>query len=135
MATNQALAYGVDIACINDADELFTEAVGLDVVVQDAIHAITCEEFLGPGGEGRGIDLLKLVGKSTLELAAEQPSVVEVLERDDRINSAEVELTAITTKGLADVQIRATCQTELGPFSFTRSVLELTEGTFGDIES
>lgn len=135
MASNPARSYGTDIACISDADELFTEAVGVDVIMQDTIHVLTCDEFLGPGGAGRGKDLRTLIGKSTADLAEEQPNILEVIERDDRITKAEVELTATTTNGMADVILRCVCQTELGPFDFTRSVLDLTEGTFGDIES
>ncbi len=134
MATNEARLYGSDIACISDADELWSEVEGLEVVKQDAIHVITTDDFLGPGGAGRGFDCRRLIGKNTAELASLQPILVEVLCRDDRINDAQVVLTSTTTRGLADVEIACTCHTDLGPFSFTKSVMDLTT-TFGDPES
>jgi hypothetical protein len=125
MAENPAQDYGVDIACVVDADELFSEAEGIDVVAQDALHAITQEDFLGPGGDGRGIDVRKFIGAKQNFLIEQQPIVAEVLERDERINHAEVVLTATTSNGLADVQIQITCFTDAGPFSLTRKVSDL----------
>jgi hypothetical protein len=126
MAQNPAQAYGEDVACIVDADELFSEAEGLDVVAQDSLHAITQENFLGPGGDGRGIDVRKLIGASQDELTSTQPLIAEVLERDDRITHADVTLTAVMVNGLADVQLEITGYTAAGPFSFTRNVSDLT---------
>ncbi len=103
MTINAARLYGKDIACIRDADELFSEAEGIDVIIQDVIHVLTTDDFLGPGGAGRGFDLRRLIGKNTAELAGEQPNIVEVVERDDRINSAVVELTAITEAATASM--------------------------------
>lgn len=126
MAKNAALGYGIDIACISDADDLFSEAEGLDVVMQDALHAITQEDFLGEGGDGRGKDIRRLIGAKQSELESEAPIVADVLTRDDRILDAEVQLTATTTNGLSDVLMEVRCNTPFGPFSFTRSVLDLT---------
>ena len=126
MAQNPAQDYGTDVACVVDADELFSEAEGIDVVAQDALHSITQEDFLGPGGDGRGIDVRTFVGANQSFLTSRQPLVAEVLERDDRITHADVVLTAITTKGLSDVQIDMTCFTDEGPFSLTRKVSDLT---------
>lgn len=126
MATNPAKDYGKDIRCLNDADDLFSDIEGLEVVQQDSMHVLLSDDFLGPGGNGRGYDVRKLVGLSTTELASYQPLLSEVLERDDRITAADVTLTAIVTNGLADVQISATVFTEAGPFSFTHPVSSLT---------
>lgn len=125
MAENPAQDYGKDIACVVDADELFSEVEGVDVVAQDALHAITQEDFLGPGGDGRGIDVRKLIGASQEVLNSHQPLIAEVLERDDRITHADVTLTAVTTNGLADVTMQITGYTALGPFTFTRNVSDL----------
>lgn len=126
MALNPAQAYGKDIACVVDADELFSDAEGVDVVEQDAIHALTQEDFLGPGGDGRGMDVRKLIGAPQESLTAQQPLIAEVLERDQRITHADVTLTAVVTKGVADVRMQVTAYTAAGPFSFTRNVSELT---------
>jgi hypothetical protein len=126
MAINPPLTYGRDVRCIADCDDMMSEAVGLDVIVQDAIHRITCDSVLGPGGDGWGKDCRTLIGLTRQELAGQQPIYAEVLERDERINSAEVTLRSVTRNGLADVEIEAVCQTELGPFALIKSVSELT---------
>jgi hypothetical protein len=126
MAQNPAQDYGVDIACVVDADEFFSEAEGVDVVMQDALHAITQEDFLGPGGDGRGIDVRKFIGANQTFLTSQQPLITEVLERDERITHADVVLTAIAANGLADVQIEITGFTDAGPFTLTRKISDLT---------
>lgn len=126
MAQNPAQDYGVDVACVVDADEFFSEAEGVDVVMQDALHAITQEDFLGPGGDGRGIDVRKFIGANQTFLTSQQPLITEVLERDERITHADVVLTAITANGLADVQIEITGFTDAGPFTLTRKISDLT---------
>lgn len=126
MALNPAQDYGLDVKCVVDADELFSEAEGVDVVAQDALHAITQEDFLGPGGDGRGIDVRKWIGAKQTFLTSQQPIVAEVIERDERISHVDVVLTAVTTNGLADIQIEITGFTDAGPFSLTRKVSDLT---------
>jgi hypothetical protein len=126
MAQNPAQDYGLDVACVVDADELFSEAEGVDVVAQDALHAITQEDFLGPGGDGRGIDVRKFIGAKQTFLTSQQPIVAEVIERDERISQVDVVLTATTTNGLDDVVIQITGFTDEGPFSLTRKVSDLT---------
>ncbi len=126
MAQNPAQDYGVDLACVVDADELFTDAEGVDVVAQDALHAITQEDFLGPGGDGRGIDVRKWIGAKQSFLTSQQPIVTEVIERDERISHADVVLTAIVTNGLSDIQIDITGFTEAGPFKLTKKVSDLS---------
>lgn len=126
MATNPETYYGSELACINDADEMFSEAVGLPVVVQDALHRLTCDSVLGPNGDDWGFDCRNLSGMKSSELVMMQPTLIEVLTRDDRIESADVELTAVEANGLTDTQISATLYTAEGPFSFTRLISELT---------
>lgn len=126
MAENPAQDYGKDVACVVDADELFSDVEGPDVVAQDSLHAITQEDFLGPGGDGRGIDVRKFIGAKQSFLTSQQPLVAEVIERDERVNHVDVVLTATTTKGLADVRIEINGETDLGPFSLTRNVSDLT---------
>ena len=126
MATNPATYYGVELACVSDADELFTDAIGIDVVRQDALHRLTTDSVLGPGGDDWGYDCRKLLGLKSIELTRMQPTIIEVLTRDDRIDSADVTLETATNNGMADVRITAQCETALGPFEFTKFVSELT---------
>lgn len=137
MAQNPAAAYGRDVACVEDADEFFTDIEGLGVVMQDAIHRITTDSVAGDSEEAFdwGYDCRRLLGMPADELAAMPPILVEVLTRDDRIDSAEVTLTATTTRGLADIEIAVTCTTAAGPFSFVKSVLDLTGADLGGTAS
>lgn len=127
MATNPETYYGLDLACVSDADELFSGVVGVDTVRQDAIHRLTTESVLGPGGDDWGYDCRKLLGMKSDELARMQPTIIEVLTRDDRIETADVTLEAsINSNSMSDVTITVQCETVLGPFEFTKFVSELT---------
>lgn len=132
MAKNPALDYGRDIRCMRDADALFSEAVGLEVVKQDAFHRISTDDILGDDGTGSfviggwGFDSRKLAGLLASRLPSFQPVLSEVLTRDPRILSADVKLTPVVTNGLADVEIRAVCTTAKGQFSLIKRVSELT---------
>ncbi len=134
MATNDPSAYGISIRCMSDADDLFTSVTGIDLLIQDIFHVITQKDFLGPGGDDRGIDVRDFIGMSDDELASQAPLVAEVIARDDRIDYADVVLTAISTNGLLDVMVAVTGYSSLGPFDFTKSILNIL-GTFGDPES
>lgn len=128
MAINPDKQYGADIKCISDADELWTEVSGAGLVAQDAIHRITCDSVLGPNGADWGIDVRQMVGAKQRELTLNQPRIIEVLERDDRIDSADVTLTDIErSPGLHDIQIELHLETALGPFEMTRMLSEITE--------
>ncbi len=134
MATNDPSAYGISIRCMSDADDLFTSTTGIDLLIQDIYHVVTQRDFLGPGGDDRGIDVRDFIGMSDDELASQAPLVAEVIARDDRIDYADVVLTSTSTNGLLDVTIAVTGYSSLGPFDFTQSVLNIL-GTFGDPES
>lgn len=127
MASNPATAYGSDIACIVDADALFSSATGLAVVVQDVIHRLTTNDVLGPGGDGWGFDVRQLVGAPAARITSMQPVLSEVLQRDPRILTADVTLTATTSAaGLADVLLDVRCTTSAGPFALILPVSQLT---------
>lgn len=128
------LTYGRDVRCIADANELFDEATGLDLIRQDAIHLITVDDFLGPGGDGRGFNVLKLVGSTGENLQSYGPQIAQVLTDDERISTADVLLTETkTAAGLSDVAVDIRCNTAQGPFSIvtTASALKraLEQGT------
>jgi hypothetical protein len=127
MATNPAADYGIDILAVRfdpvtrlailGADEFFSDATGLAIVRQDALHRILTDDVLGPGGQGWGRDVRRLLGSSTLNLAAQQPIFAEVLQRDPRIERADVTITSTTNSaGIATISFTAVCTTDAGPF-------------------
>lgn len=134
MAENPAIDYGFDIGCpTRDADDLFSEVSGLDLLVQDTIHVLTADDFLGEGGDGRGYDTRKLMGATTEELAGLQAILEDVIERDDRILKATVVITTQTeVAGFDDISLDVSCTTTAGPFRFTKTVAELTAQDFED---
>lgn len=127
MAENTLATYGRDLRCIRDADELWSEAEGVDVIRQDVIHLITCEDFLGPEGDRRGIDLRKMVGKTTDEMTRYGAIVSQIIQdADPRVETADVVLEAVkNAKGNWDVNVDIQCTTALGPFEIV--------GLIGDI--
>lgn len=132
MSLNAPELYGRDVRCMNDADALFTEAQGLEVVRQDVFHRLTQDDILGDDGSGSlrvvgwGFDVRRLLGADARTLAQVQPRLVEVVLRDQRIDFAEVELTPIVRNGLADVRLVVLGQTALGPFSLIKNISEIT---------
>lgn len=137
MAFNEPTAYGKDIRAVLDADALFSVVEGVDVVYQDAVHRLMTDNILGDDGsggfviEGWGFDCRRLLGIDTARLKAHQPILVEVLTRDPRIDSATVVLTPVRTNGLEDVELRADCETALGPF--TIHIKRISELVAGDL--
>jgi len=132
MAINAASTYGLDIACIRDADELWSEVSGIELIRQDTIHVITCEDFIGPKGNKRGFDVRTLIGKKQGELSKYGPTVSEVITRDERIPTADVTFTATTnSRGLLDVLVNIICMTAFGPFSIVKLASELTADDIG----
>lgn len=131
MSANPASFYGRDIRCVHDADSLWSEVEGLDLLYQDAIHRLTVDDILGDDGTGSlvivgwGYDVRRLLGMPSSQLAAQQPQISAVLQKDPRILSADVSLTAVTTNGLDDVQLEIICNTALGPFSLVKKVSDL----------
>lgn len=127
MVQNPAEYYGKDLRCISDADELFSECEGIDVVVQDAIHRLTTDHVLGPNGVDWGYDCRKLLGASERDMRLAQPIIAEVLSRDDRVLSADVTLDPINRSGVIDATLTVTLYTETGPFTLTRLISDMTD--------
>ena len=132
MSHNAPELYGRDVRCMSDANALFTDAQGLEVVRQDVFHRLTQDDILGDDGSGSlrvvgwGFDVRRLLGADSRTLAATQPLLVEVIMRDQRIESAKVMLTPIVHNGLADVRLEITAKTALGPFTLIRNISEIT---------
>ncbi len=130
MAQNPPANYGLDIPCVMDGVPLLSTTVGLPVVYQDAYHRVTNDDVLGPGGVGWGRDVRRLLGAKTSTLAAEQVMFAQVLQRDQRIQSATVTITPTRRAGgLADVRFVAVCVTAVGSFDLViPSLLDPTAG-------
>lgn len=132
MSRNAPELYGRDVRCFSDADALFTEAQGLEVVRQDVFHRLTQDDILGDDGSGSlrvvgwGFDVRRLLGADARTLAQVQPRLVEVVLRDQRVDFAEVELTPTVRNGRADVRLVVLAQTALGPFTLIRNISEIT---------
>ena len=122
--------YGTDIKCLIDADELFSEVSGVDVVIQDAFHRLTTDSVLGPGGDDWGYDVRRMIGMSESELTASQPIIAEVLTRDERIKSATVVIRTQVENGQVNAVITADCETNDGPFRMVLPISQVTSATF-----
>jgi hypothetical protein len=135
MSRNAPELYGTDVRCMNDADALFTPTTGLDCIKQDAYHRLTTDDLPGDDGSGGlvivgwGFDVRRLLGTPTSRLRSLEPTLVDVLLRDERIQSARVTLTATTTSGVADILLTVTCTTALGPFTLIRNISTITADT------
>jgi hypothetical protein len=128
---NDPLLYGTDFSCLDDATDLYDEAVGLDVVRQSAYHRLTNDRILGEPGdpdcEEYGYDCIRLLGMTQPQLTGKQAFLSTVLQRDDRITGADVVLTLTENgDGTTDVLVEATCYTAAGPFKFVFPVSQLT---------
>ncbi len=127
MAVNPPLLYGVDLACIEDASALFGATAGIPLVRQDAIHRLTTDSILGPGGDDWGYNVSRLLGMPVSQLPGMQPILSGVLTRDPRVDTADVRLTPTrTSNGTADVLLEASCGTALGPFSIVAPVSDVS---------
>lgn len=130
MAINPAIAYGRDIACGTDADELWSSATGVAVVRQAAYHRLTNDDVIGPGGDGWGYDVRRLLGAKSSIVATISPVLSEVLQRDPRIETADIQVRAVRlASGLDDVSVRVRCTTAAGPFDLVLSARDLTTAT------
>ena len=119
--------FGTDIRCIKDADELFSEVSGVDLIIQDAIHRITCDSVIGPGGDGWGKDIRREVGKPIREVEKLSGLYSDVLMRDQRIDKVNVSITAVKHgDGTADLLVSVDGDSAFGPFKFVRMISELT---------
>lgn len=130
MATNPAANYGTDLRGAFDSDDLFTAVTGIESVEQDAFHRITTDDVVGPGGVGWGYNVIRLLGMPARDIPAQQAVYAEVLQRDERILSAAVTITATTVRGLTTVSFRAVCLTAQGPFTLIiQDINDLTSAT------
>lgn len=130
---NARAAYGLTISCVDDADELFSTVDGVEGVAQDLYHRFTNATVLGPGGEEWGEDVTRWAGMDPTKLARRGPVLAEVAQRDERIEAADVTITAApSTVGgtLYEATIEVIAYTAAGPF---RRVFGLAEKTLDDI--
>ncbi len=130
--SNDVTDFGRTFKCVSDMDDQFSTIKGVEVAVQAAIHRLTVNEVLGDDGTGSlvvafGYDCRQLLGMRVEELATMPPVLSEAMQRDPRIESADVRLIPLTRNGqLHDVELSVNGETALGPFSFVKKVTELT---------
>jgi hypothetical protein len=123
MAVNPETNYGVDVACVQDADPMWSEVTGVALVRQDTIHVLTCDSFLGPNGDGRGFDVHKLLGMPAEQVITMGPTIAGTVLEDERILTCDVLLTPIyRPNGTVDIDLEVQCTTALGPFTLTGPV-------------
>lgn len=122
MAANPAF-YGIDIACLVDADALFTSIVGLPVVVQDLYHRVTTASVLGPGGDDWGRDARRLLGMKESRALLQGPAFSAVVQRDPRVQTADVAIIKGTAPHAYVMTITGT--TAAGPFRLVLGVSSL----------
>jgi len=133
MARNDPAAYGRSLRVWDDADDVFSTVTGIDVVVQLVYHKLTNDTVMGPGGEEWGIDVTKFAGMDPARLSRRGPVIKEVLERDERIGTADVRVnvTQINFRGtLYAGSLDITCYTAQGPF---RRIFGFNDKTVADI--
>lgn len=131
MARNPAAAYGLTLSCMDDVDALFSTVDGIEGIAQDMYHRLTNATVLGPGGEEWGEDLTRWPGMPADKMARRGPYLAEVITRDERIDSADVDVVPSRiagTRWAGTVQIVA--HTALGPF---RRVFGFDSKTVADI--
>ena len=133
---NDPLIYGRDLRCIDDADDQFSEVTGLGLIKQSAYHRLTNDRILGEPGdpdcEEYGFDCVRLSGMTSAQLLTMPAVLSAVLQRDERIQTADVTLTTITNgDGTLDVVVTADCTTALGPFKVVFPVSQLTAASLG----
>jgi hypothetical protein len=111
--------FGRDIAVsalTEDADDIFSEVTGVQLVRQDLRHRLLTDSVLGPDGADNGFDVRKRLGATVGTAAATQSRIKRVALKDQRIKSAAVSIDEATTGGLRSQTITVICGTALGPF-------------------
>jgi hypothetical protein len=122
-------SFGTDIQCIADARDMIGLVSGVMVVAQSAIHRLTADSVLGPGGNNWGYDVRKLVGMSATDLVSVQPILAGVLMRDPRIKQASVVIEQSARIGLINCVVRVACETAEGTFKIVLPVSDVSSAT------
>ena len=120
MTTQAPDIFGRDIKCdpiTEDADEFMTEITGIPLVMQDLRHRLLTPSVLGPDGDSDGFfDLRRLLGATAGTAASYQARIKRVALYDQRIKSAQVTVTEVSTNGFVVTTITVAGKTALGPF-------------------
>lgn len=118
----------VDLKCVLDADPFFTTATGLTVLVQDAIHVITTDNFLpSPEGDGRGYDVRKTIGMRDADLPAAAITMTARLQEDSRLQNVRVTLVGAGAGEKRDIYCTVAFDSDFGAFNDTFSVTEFAK--------
>lgn len=120
------LGRGVDLVCIDDIDPRFTETDPNDVagLAQDLYHRLCTERGTLPDDDDYGLDLRRYLSRPTddASLLLSQTEIAAELEKDDRVASAEVELTMLDPKTLSVAITIEPNILGLGPFTMIVAV-------------
>ncbi|MEI8256221.1 MAG: hypothetical protein WCJ30_11175 [Deltaproteobacteria bacterium] len=138
--------FGVDIACLDDADPRWTTCTGNALVLQDVYHRLTTGSVLGriinpdgtvepdPEAENYGDDVRLLVGDATDESAPGLGTrFSDVVQRSKRIDTADCVVSLESMgDGKARLILAITGTSAAGPFSFifaaTSTTLKILSG-------
>lgn len=118
--------YGTDIYCRGDLRRDMPTATGLVLLLNSLANRLeTAPGTLAwdPQGADYGYDVRALVNAKIRDANKIGRRVADELEKDDRVDSAEVAVTFL------DGSLELKCQVvaeEVGPFAFTLAVSELT---------
>lgn len=134
MARNAPAVYGLTLDTRSgDLDPFFSTVDGIEGVAQDLQHRLSNDTVMGPGGEDWGINLRRLCGMPAAQIVRQGPRISDVIQRDDRIDSADVrvKLTKGTRfEGVYAGTVEVTAMTALGPF---RRVFGFNDFTVAEI--
>lgn len=124
MAQNPDVYYGNDLACLEDADDLFSGVVGLPVLLQDLYHRVTTRNVMGPGGEDWGDDCTTLLGMATAKALQQGPRFSAAVQRDPRVQTADVSI--VQGQDPYSYVMSIAGLTAAGPFSLILGISTLT---------
>lgn len=134
MAYNARAVYGLTVdTSTGDVDEFFSTIDGPEGVAQDALHRLTNKTVLGPGGEDFGVDIREWCGMPIERLIRRGAVVSEVLQRDERVKTADARIRVPTSPKWAALYtaiLTIDAMTDAGPF---RRVFAFTDKSVADI--
>jgi hypothetical protein len=119
----------IDLACLDDFDPYFSVVKGAAVIRQDTYHRLTTG-LIAPDREF-GEDVRRLVGSNPTDAAAARlgPVLVAVIQRDERIETATVNVTLVDLgAGLRSYRIDIHCTTAAGPFDLVLAIGKRASG-------
>jgi hypothetical protein len=122
VAQNPASSYGADIACMDDADGLFSGVVGLPALLQDLYHRVTTPAVLGPDGDDWGEDARRLLGMPTTRAVQLGPRFAAAVQKDPRVLTADVRIAQAAANTPYSFTLTIVGTSAAGPFALVLGV-------------